>query len=44
MLQLTAEQLMAIHRAVNEDKRKEVVIKVENGKLVVLCAQKKRIA
>ena len=44
MLQLTAEQVLAIQNALNGDKRKEVVVKVENGHIVILCSQKKRIA
>lgn len=44
MLQLTAEQVLAIQHALNSDKRREIVIKVENGHIVVLCNQKKRIA
>ena len=44
MLQLTSEQVIQIQNALNGDKRKEVVVKVENGHIVVLCVQKKRIA
>lgn len=43
MLQLTAEQVLKIQEALNRDKRKEVHIKVENGKIVILCVQKQRI-
>lgn len=44
MLQLTAEQVIAIQNALNGDRRKEVIVKVENGNIVILCSQKKRIA
>ena len=44
MLQLTPEQIQKIESALKEDKRKVVVVKVENGNLVVLCVHKKRIA
>jgi len=44
MLQLTADQVMAIQRTLNEDKRKEIIIKVENGNLVIICSNRKRIA
>ncbi len=43
MLELTMEQVHRIQQALNQDGRKEVVIKVEHGKLVVLCVQKKKI-
>ena len=43
MLELTAEQVFAIQKALAQDKRKEVVIKVENGKIVILCVHKTRI-
>lgn len=44
MVQLTAEQVIAINAELNRDKRKEIVIKIENGHPVVLSNQKKRIA
>ena len=44
MLKLTAEQVILIQNALNGDKRKEVVLKVENGQIVVLLVQKRRIA
>lgn len=43
MLELTMEQVHKIQQALSQDKRKEVVIKVENGRLVVLCVHKQRI-
>ena len=43
MCELTLEQVRQIQQALSEDKRKEVVVKVENGKIVILCVHKKRI-
>lgn len=43
MCELTYEQVRQIQQALNEDKRKEVVLKIENGKIVILCVHKKRI-
>ena len=43
MLELTMEQVYKIQQALNQDKRKEVIIKVENGKIVILCCHKQRI-
>lgn len=42
-LQLQAEQIDKINRALNADGRKEITIRVENGKLVILLVQKKKI-
>ena len=44
MLQLTAKQVIEIQNALNDDKRKEVIIRVENGNLVVILSTRKRIA
>ena len=44
MLQLTADQVMAIQKTLNGDKRKEIIIKVENGKLVIICSDRHKIA
>lgn len=44
MLQLTAKQVIEIQNALNADKRKEVIIRVENGNLVVILSTRKRIA
>ena len=43
MCELSYEQVRLIQQALNEDKRKEVVLKIENGKIVILCVHKKRI-
>lgn len=43
MLELTMEQVYKIQQALNQDKRKEVIIKVESGKIVILCCHKQRI-
>lgn len=42
-LQLQKEQIEKIETALNGDKRKEVVLKVQDGKLVILLVQKKKI-
>lgn len=44
MLTLSAEQVIQIQNALNSDKRKSVLLKVENGQIVVILLQKKRIA
>lgn len=43
MIQLEPKDVAKIHKIINADGRKEAVVKVENGKVVVLMVERKKI-
>lgn len=43
MIRLEPEDIAKIHRVINAPGRKEAVVKVENGKVVVLMVDRKKI-
>lgn len=43
MIQLDGKDIAKIHRVINTPGRKEAIVKVENGKVVVLMVERKKI-
>lgn len=43
MIRLDAKDIDKIHRIINTAGRKEAVVKVENGKVVVLMVERRKI-